>query len=114
MMLAVAVLATTLAIYRAVMHEVSKEEIIRIATDALQTSNRSFSSDGVTARAYKTCGQAPWTVEFSSNSSRYLNGLVIVSDAGHVGRVMAFNESGRVVGNSRLEDLPAVPIGPRN
>lgn len=110
MMAAVAAVATTLSLYRVATYEVSQREAIRIATDALRASDKSFRSNGIMARAYKTCGQAPWTVDFFPAGSRFLTRIVTVSDAGHVGRVTAFKESDRVVSNTRFEEVEAMPL----
>jgi hypothetical protein len=110
MTLAVAILGISFAIYRTATYEVGPEEAIRIATDNLLRSDKSFRPTGTMARAYRTCGNAPWTVDFFPADSRYLVRIVIVSQSGSVGQIMAFKESDHCVSNERFQDVDAVPL----
>jgi hypothetical protein len=109
-MVAVAVVAILLAVYRMATYRVSQPEAIRIATDELQRFDKSFCTHGLMAKAYKTCGNAPWDVDFFRSGSCFLVARVSVSESGSVGQVIVFKESDRYVSNPRFEDFEAVPV----
>jgi hypothetical protein len=110
MMLAVAAVAILLTVCRLAIYRVSQEEVICVATDALQRSDESFRPDGSWRGCTELAAMPPWTVDVFPAGSRYLVRIVMVSETGHVRQVMAFKESDRVVSNERFQHIEAVPL----
>jgi hypothetical protein len=102
MMITVGFVATLLAVYRIATYEVDEQEAIRIATNVLLRSDKSFHPESLKARACKGhCLLGPWTVEFSPAGSRYLVKVVDVYDSGSVGGITSFQESDHIVSRNR-------------